>query len=218
MGFESILTVVETWAGRLGAILGLGTLAIAIVAMLHATQQRPAREESGAARYLRWPFLLAATVLFLGAGVVLWQPLPIGLPPALRLPGMLLGLIILVAGLSLYLWGMVTLGRMFAPSSGFGARLQAERRLVNGGPFAHVRHPMYLAVILSFLGGLLVYWTWTMLVFTVGMFGLAVRARREDALLADEFGDAWRAWARDVPAWLPRLGQGIRRGGKSNDP
>jgi len=47
---------------------------------------------------------------------------------------------------------------------------------------------------------------------------LAVRARREDALLADEFGDAWGAWARDVPAWLPRLGQGIRRGGKSNDP
>jgi len=217
MGLESILTVIEAWVERLGAILGLGTLAFAVVSMLVAAGRRPAREVGAGARYIRWPILLAATVLFLGAGVALWRPLPIDLASPWRLAALLLGMFVFLLGLSLYLWGLVTLGRMFAPSSGFGVRLQAERRLVTGGPFRLVRHPMYLAVILTFSGGLLVYRTWTMLIFAVGMFGLVVRARREEALLLAEFGDAWSAWARDVPAWVPRPGRVIRRGNNSLD-
>ncbi len=200
-----MLAQVEMWARGAGALAGLTTLAIAIVAMIRATLQRPSREEAGASRYLRWPVLLPATALFLGVGFVLWRPLPLLLSTAIRLAVLLLGMSIFLAGLGLYLWGMATLGAMFAPSTGFGVRLQAEHRLVTSGPFSRVRHPMYLAVILSFFGGLLVFRTWTMLVFFVGMFGLILRARREEALLAAEFGEAWHAWARDVPAWFPRL-------------
>jgi len=79
MDFESILTVCEIWAGRLGASLGIGTLAMAIWGMVHATRQPAAREAGPGIRYLRWPVLLAATVLFLGAGAAMWRPLPLQL-------------------------------------------------------------------------------------------------------------------------------------------
>lgn len=94
---------------------------------------------------------------------------------------------------------------MFGPSTGFGVRLQAGHRLITSGPYALVRHPMYLAVITAGIGGLLLYRTWAMLAFAVAMFGLTVRAHREEEALAAEFGAAWEAYCRRVPAWLPRI-------------
>ncbi len=78
-----------------------------------------------------------------------------------------------------------------------------EHRLITIGPSARVRRPMYLAVIAAGIGGLLIYRTWAMLFFAAAMFGLAVRARREETALAAEFGAAWEAYLRR-PAWLPQ--------------
>jgi protein-S-isoprenylcysteine O-methyltransferase Ste14 len=93
---------------------------------------------------------------------------------------------------------------MFGAASGFGVRLYAGHRLVTQGPFSIVRHPMYAAVILAGLGGLLVYRTWSMLFFAVCMFGLVFRARREERALAAEFGESWREYVDRVPAFVPR--------------
>jgi protein-S-isoprenylcysteine O-methyltransferase Ste14 len=92
---------------------------------------------------------------------------------------------------------------MFGPASGFGVRLQAGHRLVTGGPFAFVRHPMYLGVIAAGAGMFLLFRTWAALFFALLMLGLVVRARREEKLLAQEFGAEWRAYAIRVPAWIP---------------
>jgi protein-S-isoprenylcysteine O-methyltransferase Ste14 len=64
---------------------------------------------------------------------------------------------------------------------------------------------MYLAVILAGIGGLLLYRTWAMLFFAGNMFGLIVRARREERSLEAEFDEAWGVYAERVPAFLPRL-------------
>jgi protein-S-isoprenylcysteine O-methyltransferase Ste14 len=58
--------------------------------------------------------------------------------------------------------------------------------------------------MLAAWGSLLLFRTWAVLGFAIMMFGLVFRARREERVLADEFGDAWRAYAARVPAWLPR--------------
>ena len=94
---------------------------------------------------------------------------------------------------------------MFAPSSGFGVRLQAPRRLVTSGAFGLMRHPMYLGVILTSLGVLLLYRTWAALALAIMMFGLIARARREDKLLASEFGEEWSRYAALVAGWIPRF-------------
>jgi protein-S-isoprenylcysteine O-methyltransferase Ste14 len=64
---------------------------------------------------------------------------------------------------------------------------------------------MYLGVILAGVGGALIYWTWTMVIFGFGMLGLSVRARREDIALKQEFGEEWIEYAKQVPAWFPKI-------------
>lgn len=44
-----------------------------------------------------------------------------------------------------------------------------------------------------------------MLFFAVNMFGLIVRARREEHALAQEFGPVWEEYKRQVPGWIPKL-------------
>lgn len=189
----------------LGAIMGLGTLAYAIINMLLA-QRRPTGQQTGAAQHvLRTPYLIGATFLFILAGVVFWKPLPINLPDVGELSITVLGGIIMLPSLGLYIWGMRTLGMNFNASSGFGVRLVEGHVLITHGPYAYLRHPMYLAVILIGWGGLLLYRTWTMLTFAVMMFGLLYRGHMEEEALRRAFGVEWEAYENNVPEWIPRL-------------
>ena len=103
------------------------------------------------------------------------------------------------------LWGRLTLAEMYNVSSSAGVQLYADHRLITHGPFAIVRHPIYLGILLTSTGGLLVYRTWTLLFTTVSFLGLVVRARREEQALAAEFGEEWEVYCRRVPGWAPRI-------------
>ncbi|OGO66171.1 MAG: hypothetical protein A2030_01925 [Chloroflexi bacterium RBG_19FT_COMBO_50_10] len=201
----NLITSLEIDLHWLGAIAGLGTLAYSLYHMLLA-QTRPAGHHTGAARQvLRARYLVIATLLFLVLGYILWKPLPIQLHWLVQLVISLLGAMIFFTSLVLYLWGLRTLGESFNASSGLGVRLQQAHRLVIHGPYAYVRHPMYLAVILAGWGGLLLYRTWTMLFFAILMLGLIVRARKEEQALAQVFGAGWEKYLHLVPGWIPRM-------------
>ena len=187
----------------LGGIAGITTLAIAIGASVIALRRLPAREEPAGRLLLRPLVILGMSAFFIAIAILGWRPLPIQLTPPLRAAASLFGAILLLCGIALYIWGLHSLRSMFAPSSGFAVRIQAAHKLITSGPYAHLRHPMYLGVILATLGTLFLYWTWTGLFFAIAMFGLIVRARREERLLADEFGAEWEAYAARVPMWLP---------------
>ncbi|MBZ0287792.1 MAG: isoprenylcysteine carboxylmethyltransferase family protein, partial [Anaerolineae bacterium] len=78
-------------------------------------------------------------------------------------------------------------------------------QLITNGPFAVVRHPMYLGVVLASIGCLLMYATWTTLLLCTLAPILIRRARREEVVLAQEFGAQWLEYCQRVPAFLPRL-------------
>jgi protein-S-isoprenylcysteine O-methyltransferase Ste14 len=201
----NLTTSLEIDLRWLAAVAGLGTLAYAIYNMVLA-QARPSGYQSGSARkVLRTRYLLVATLVFILVGFILWKPLPIQLPLGVQLIVSILGALIYFASLVLYLWGLRNLGENFNASCGFALRLNQAHRLVTKGPYAYIRHPMYLAVILVGWGGLLLFRTWAMLVFALFMFGLIVRARREEAALARVFGRQWDAYKRHVPGWIPHL-------------
>lgn len=208
MSLQQIELILRT----LGAVAGLLTLAIALVAVVFSLRRAAGRQEPGARFALRGPVLILATSLFLTVSALLWRPLPLQLGSTSEAIAVVAGLTLLLGGLTLYLWGLLSLRRMFAISSGFGVRLHANHALVTSGPYAYVRHPMYLAVILSALGSLLLYQTWAALFFAVAMFGLVIRASREERVLAAEFAAEWEAYASQTPKWLPQL-PSRRKGG-----
>lgn len=86
-------------------------------------------------------------------------------------------------------------------------RVMVAQGLNTTGPYAVVRHPLYLANALVVLGLLAVANTPWAYALGLGYFvpAYALIARTEDRLLEARFGDAWRAWAAEVPAWRPRL-------------
>jgi protein-S-isoprenylcysteine O-methyltransferase Ste14 len=199
---------VERCLAWVGGAAGLGTLGIALAAMATSLRRPTGRTEPGARFALRPMFLVFATVAFLAGGILLWRPLPIGLGDSHRVLLSACGCLLTTAACGLYLWGLRSLGMMFGPSSGFGVRLHAGHQLVVHGPYAYLRHPMYLAVMSAAVGSLLLYRTWATLAFAIIMFGLIIRARREERVLSDEFGEAWREYAARVPGWIPRLRRG----------
>jgi protein-S-isoprenylcysteine O-methyltransferase Ste14 len=187
----------------LGAVAGLGMLAYAVYNILLA-QSHPTGHTTGSAKQvLRTPYLVTASVIFIIVEYMLWIPLPIQVPWPYRLLTLLVGAVVYFANLALYGWGLHTLGVNFNASSGFGVRLHEAHQLVTNGPYAYIRHPMYLAVIMVGWGGLLLYLTWAMLGFAVIMLGLIYRAHKEDQALAEEFGNEWEDYSSRVPGWIP---------------
>ena len=87
------------------------------------------------------------------------------------------------------------------------ARVLDAHELVQTGPFAQVRHPIYSALLgLLLATGLALSTAWlTALAALVYLAGTYWRALREEALLRAHFGAAYDDYARRVPRLLPRL-------------
>lgn len=87
------------------------------------------------------------------------------------------------------------------------ASVAAADRLVMDGPYARVRHPVYTAMLGMLLGtGVLLAAPLVVAgAAAVYLAGTAIRIRSEDRLLRARFGAAHEAYAREVPALLPRV-------------
>lgn len=87
------------------------------------------------------------------------------------------------------------------------ARMRSDHELVRSGPFAVVRHPIYLALFLYFLSFGVAFGHLAQLVAGVPLYlaGTIVRVRSEERLLRAQFGDAHASYVREVPAFIPFL-------------
>jgi protein-S-isoprenylcysteine O-methyltransferase Ste14 len=64
---------------------------------------------------------------------------------------------------------------------------------------------MYAGFALTSIGALLIYFTWTALIFAICSPLTAVRARREEVALSAEFGEQWHEYCKRVPTFFPRI-------------
>ena len=86
---------------------------------------------------------------------------------------------------------------------------EAQRKgaLATSGPYAWVRHPQYGGFILVMFGFLLQWPTLlTLAMFPILVWMYARLARQEEQEAIATFGDAYREYARQVPAFVPRFG------------
>ena len=97
-------------------------------------------------------------------------------------------------------WARITLGRFWARN----VSRKADHRVIDNGPYALVRHPIYTGIILAtiataLLKATLVAWA-GVVVMTVGWY---VKARLEERFLHVELGDAYDAYQARVPMLIP---------------
>ncbi|WP_068878724.1 MULTISPECIES: isoprenylcysteine carboxylmethyltransferase family protein [unclassified Phenylobacterium] len=85
-------------------------------------------------------------------------------------------------------------------------RAQKEGRLATTGLYAKVRHPQYDGFVLVMFGFLLQWPTLlTLLMFPVLVVMYWRLALAEERATIAEFGEAYRAYMRSTPAFVPRL-------------
>ncbi len=201
-----ILELVEQivrWAGATGLAV---FLIIAFGGILSQRKRALGRTEGKMAWLLRWPSFLLFIALDAAVCVLLWKPLPLEFTAVLRWVFIITGFILYFGGITFYIWGRFTLGNMFAGSTGISVQLYAGHKLVTRGPFSVVRHPLYLAMMITAFGALLMYQNWaTVFLFLLNCAALPFRALKEESALAKEFGEEWTDYRRRVPAFIPGL-------------
>lgn len=108
-----------------------------------------------------------------------------------------------VAGLALCWWARIHLGRMWSSS----VTRKADHHIVDTGPYALVRHPIYTGVLtaataMAVLKAQPIAFTgWAFMIF-----GFWFKARLEERFLSDELGrEAYDAYARRTGMLLPGL-------------
>ena len=88
---------------------------------------------------------------------------------------------------------------------------QQAHRLATTGPYAGVRHPQYVAFVVILFGFLLQWPTiLTVAMFPVLAFMYVRLAHTEERDALAEFGDSYRRYMEQVPAFIPGFGAGSR--------
>ncbi len=205
MKLETIERTIQ-WVGAAGAVVS----AVAVYSGVIQGASKARAEETEDLPDFAQPFLRGSgqiygpsSALAIGLLYVLWRPIYRGMSSSVRAVLLLIGSLLYFPGLALMLWGRLTMKDMHNVSTDFGAQLYADHRLVTGGPFALMRHPMYVGGMMAEIGALLIYRTWATLLITINVPLLPMRARREEALLAAHFGSEWEEYSSQVPRWIP---------------
>ena len=153
-------------------------------------------ERSGS--WLRWTVWIVAILLVatrskwlgLASGVSLWRATP-GLA--------VVAAVVTAAGLSVALWARAALSRNWSAA----VVLKEQHDLIDRGPYAFVRHPIYTGVLLMVLGTVTVSGTRAGVILLATMVaGLIVKARREERLLTTHFPELYPRYRARVRARL----------------
>jgi protein-S-isoprenylcysteine O-methyltransferase Ste14 len=122
------------------------------------------------------------------------------LPASLQVPAAAAAVIISTIGYAVSVWGICNLGRSFAV-------MVAVRKVVTAGPYAYVRHPMYLGYLIELSGLLIASFSLGMMLLATGyVFLMVVRAQLEEERLI-EAHPAYREYMQRTGFLFPRFGK-----------
>jgi protein-S-isoprenylcysteine O-methyltransferase Ste14 len=182
------------------------------------TQKAKARKESASTRVQlhkehEVPLLLNIRKIFgisFYLGILLWTFAPaymewsaLALPVWARWTGLALGLL----SVALNAWSHKTLSQKLGEDFDPVLRLLKVPALVKEGPYANMRHPIYLAFLMMQISVLLLTSNWL-----IGLSGIAIivsviliRVPEEEKLLVEQFGDEYLEYVRHTGRFVPKL-------------
>ena len=147
--------------------------------------------------------IIVQSMSFFFAGVGGVRPtLPLFSPASIA--GAIAVLLLMGGTLYLFVASSTALGKNWS----FEARMRTDHQLIRTGPYARVRHPIYLGMLLFLLGLAVALGHWLQLFVALPFFlvGTAIRTKLEDRLLGEQFGADFDEYARTTPALIPKLG------------
>jgi protein-S-isoprenylcysteine O-methyltransferase Ste14 len=151
-------------------------------------------------------FLPASALIVIPALLVLLGDVNIGwgFSGELTLLPVIVGLVLIAAGLSLLAW---TIGLFAVFGRGTLAPWDPTERLVVRGAYCHVRNPMISGVAAALLGeAVLMGSVWVLVWFTLFCLANALYISLvEERVLERRFGEEYRVYRRNVPAWIPHF-------------
>jgi protein-S-isoprenylcysteine O-methyltransferase Ste14 len=114
-----------------------------------------------------------------------------------------LGVALASSAVPLLLWVHQALGANFNTT----LHLRQEHTLITSGPYRWVRHPMYTVITLLLISFFLISASWFIGLLWLSLFAviLIVRVPREEAVMREEFGDAYRDYMKRTGRFFPRL-------------
>lgn len=157
----------------------------------------------------KWPLWAQIAMMALGLLICIplfyygWVPL-FSIPDntAIVLKG--IGLIVYLAGLAFTLWARRTLGKYWGVSTSRDVKLLDDHQIIRSGPYAYVRHPMYFGWWVAMPGLTLLYPVWAVfLLFFFSLISFSSRAHREEAALAERFGNNWVEYKKQTKFIIP---------------
>ncbi len=156
------------------------------------------RRESAGSRLLHMvPLGLAAWLLWaqsvpgaiLNARLFPWAPWEVWL-----------GALMTAIGLLFTVWARVHIGRNW---SGI-VTIKRDHELVDTGPYALVRHPIYTGLLFAFIGSALARGEWrSILAVLVAWAALWRKLGLEERWMTERFGETYVEYRHRVPALLP---------------
>jgi protein-S-isoprenylcysteine O-methyltransferase Ste14 len=157
----------------------------------------------------QWPVWTQAAITIAGLAVAipffyfLWIPVA-EIPDSTANIIAIVGLAFYCLGMTLLLAARHTLGHYWGISTSAQVKLLKDHRLIQAGPYAYVRHPIYAGAWLLFFGLILLYPVWAMLLMLLfSMISFANRARREEAVLSERFGQEWTEYKSRTKFMIP---------------
>jgi protein-S-isoprenylcysteine O-methyltransferase Ste14 len=134
---------------------------------------------------------LRAAILSFGFGE--WWDLPGGALWAAAL--------LAAAGFAFAWWARLHIGGLWSS----GVTRKEDHKLIDSGPYALVRHPIYTGLLLASVALLLISGrTFGIIGFVLVAVGLFLKARVEERFLREELGaDVYGAYAKRVPMLVP---------------
>jgi len=121
-------------------------------------------------------------------------------PPAGSLG--LAGLALDIIGVGLAIWARVTLGSSW---SGF-ITVKQNHQLVQRGPYALVRHPIYSGLLSAIIGAALTIGTLGSYAAVIaGLAAILIRIEAEEALMSEQFPETHRAYRERTRKLIPLL-------------
>jgi protein-S-isoprenylcysteine O-methyltransferase Ste14 len=168
---------VQTDYSVLPASLVLGILTkvcaiifFALLIVMFAVRRVPMRVPLGF-----YPRFVAAAGTFLGVAIV---TLP---PQELSTELYLASLLLVIGGTAFAIYALLSLARSISI-------IPEARKLITSGPYAFVRHPLYLGEMVALLGISLQYiWPWSLLLLAAQWVFQFERLRSEERILAQAF-------------------------------